>query len=155
VEDEGYQKFNRPVIEAILTRPAPLDILDFGCGDGPVIPHMLQGSGYNIELYDPFFRPDESVLEKEYDVVTLVEVAEHLYYPQKEFTRIKKMLKPGGRLIAMTELFRDHMNFGDWYYRKDPTHVCLYSERTMNWLKNHLGFTSVTTVLPRLILFMN
>jgi SAM-dependent methyltransferase len=155
VEDEGYQKFNRPVIDLIRRRPPPLDILDFGCGNGPVIPHIFQNSGHNIALYDPFFRPDESVLEKKYDVVTLVEVAEHLYYPQKEFTRIKKMLKPGGRLIAMTELFRDHMNFGDWYYRKDPTHVCLYSERTMSWLKDHLGFASVRIELPRLILFTN
>jgi hypothetical protein len=155
VEDEGYQKFNRPVVDSIRRKPPPLDILDFGCGDGPVIPHMLQGSGYNIEIYDPFFRPDDSVLKREYDVVTLVEVAEHLYYPQKEFTRIKKMLRPGGRLIAMTELFKDHMNFGEWYYRKDPTHVCLYSERTMNWLKDRLGFSSVTVEFSRLILFTN
>ena len=153
VEDERYQKFNQPVIDLIRKRAAPLDILDFGCSDGPVIPHMLKGSGYNIEVYDPYFRPEESVLERVYDIVTVIEVAEHIYYPQKEFTRIKKMLNPGGQMIVMTELFKESMNFGDWYYRKDPTHVCFFSERTMNWLKDRLGFSSMTVDYQRLTLF--
>lgn len=152
-EDPGYQKFTMPVIDVIRRRPPPLDVLDFGCGDGPVIPHILKGTGYNVAIYDPFFRPDRSVLEKKYDAIAVVEVAEHLYDPQNVFSDLHSKLRKNGELIVMTELFQAQMEFGGWYYRKDPTHVCLYSGRTMQWIAQHFGFSHVDILSNRLSVF--
>lgn len=152
-EDPGYQKFTMPVIDAIRRRPPPLEVLDFGCGDGPVIPHVLKDSGYKVAVYDPFFRPDRAVLERKYDAIAVVEVAEHLYDPQNVFSDLRLKLKKGGELIVMTELFQSEMEFGGWYYRKDPTHVCLYSPQTMKWMAKHFGFSHVDILSNRLSVF--
>ena len=152
-EDPGYQKFTMPVIDLIRRRPPPLEVLDFGCGDGPVIPHLLKDSGYNVAVYDPFFRPDATVLARKFDIIAAVEVAEHLYDPQKVFSELRAKLKKGGELIVMTELFQSNTEFGSWYYRKDPTHVCLYSQATMNWVAEHIGFSHVGILSNRLCVF--
>ena len=31
----------------------------------------------------------------------------------------------------MTNFYNDSIDFEDWYYRKDPTHVVFYTEQTL------------------------
>ena len=34
----------------------------------------------------------------------------------------------------MTRLVPDHEPFAQWYYKRDPTHVCFFSRTTFEWL---------------------
>ena len=52
----------------------------------------------------------------------------------------------------MTYLYHDDINFDAWYYKNDPTHVFIYRAETIEWIKNHFGFSSVT-IDHRLITF--
>ena len=104
--------------------------LDFGCGPGPALADMLIQEGFKVSLYDPFFYPGEDVLTKQYDFITCTETAEHFHDPYKEFNILDDLLKPGGWLGVMTSFLTSDEMFENWYYRRDPTHVTFYCEKT-------------------------
>ena len=83
-----------------------------------------------MDLYDPYFFPEKSHLDKKYQFITCTEAAEHFYNPYEEFNTIDGLLEKEGWLGVMTNFFDESINFKDWYYRKDPTHVVFYTEET-------------------------
>jgi 2-polyprenyl-3-methyl-5-hydroxy-6-metoxy-1,4-benzoquinol methylase len=114
---------------------------------------MLRERGYAVNVYDPIYWPDKSVLQKTYDFIVASEVAEHFHNPLAEFQKLHGLLNKGGALVLMTLLVTNKIDFEAWYYRKDPTHVVFYSEKTLNWIKENLGFTSIESDSTRLIVF--
>ncbi|MBN1939676.1 MAG: class I SAM-dependent methyltransferase [Candidatus Aminicenantes bacterium] len=143
VDDPGYQRFVSPIVTAVL-RDYGTDHsgLDFGAGPGPVISKLLSDRGFRIVPYDPFFHDRPELLEDTYDYIVCCEVIEHLYSPGEEFLRLKRLLKPGGRLYCMTNLYKQGMDFKSWTYIRDPTHVFIYQAETMDWIKKKYGFSS-------------
>lgn len=153
IEDKGYQKFVSPIVNSILRDFNPNDAgLDFGAGTGPVISKMLSDSGFQIVQYDPFFHNYPDLLTRKYNYIACCEVIEHFHDPEKEFILLKELLAPGGRLYCMTDIYRDTIDFGKWYYINDPTHVFIYQEETFTWIKETLGFKNVV-VEGRLVVF--
>ena len=145
VHDPGYQAFVAPIVDAVLRDYDPDAIgLDYGCGTGPVITKLLRDAGYRINLYDPFFADYEKNLELPYDYIVCCEVAEHFHYPAEEFRRLYSLLKTGGSLYLKTVLYSDDIDFDTWYYKNDPTHVFFYREATLEWIKEHLGFSRLS-----------
>lgn len=154
VLDPGYQKFVTPLFESIKIKVKPEKRgLDFGAGTGPVLTKLLRDSGYEVELYDPFFHPNRSALEKTYDFVFASEVVEHFYYPRKDFSLLGSLLLPAGFLFLMTLIMTEETPRESWFYLKDPTHVCTYSIKTFEWMKNHYGFSKLEVLEPRVVIF--
>ncbi len=155
VEDINYQKFVSPITAAIQRDFTKEDTgLDFGAGTGPVISKVLQDNKFQIAQYDPFFHKHLNLLKSTYNYIACCEVMEHFYHPKKEFNLLKNLLKPNGNLYCMTVLFDDTLNFHDWYYKNDPTHVFIYHHKTIQWIKENIGF-SKATINERLITFFN
>jgi cyclopropane fatty-acyl-phospholipid synthase-like methyltransferase len=143
IAHEGYRKFVAPLYELIKSKLLPKSsALDFGCGNASTLAHLLQQDGHAISLYDPFFYPDTEVLEQQYDLVYAVEVIEHFFEPSQEFAHLKELLKPGAALAVMTFFYSSDIDFESWVYRNDPTHVCFYSEQTMQWIKRRYQFSA-------------
>jgi 2-polyprenyl-3-methyl-5-hydroxy-6-metoxy-1,4-benzoquinol methylase len=135
MENEGYVQFLKPVVsEANKHLPPRARVLDFGCGPGPVLAELLQMDGFKTFRYDPFFYPHGLENLPPLDAVTCTEAAEHFFNPQKEFNTIFSLLKPEGALILMTEIYPEGTILQDWYYTKDPSHVCFYSDSTLSWI---------------------
>jgi 2-polyprenyl-3-methyl-5-hydroxy-6-metoxy-1,4-benzoquinol methylase len=138
--DQDYvrflQQFTSPLLQLL---PAASHGLDFGCGPGPTLSFLLAEAGHRVEIYDPFYFPDESLLAGIYDFVSCTEVVEHFHRPLAEFKRLWGLLKPGGVLGIMTHMWDDITEFGSWHYPRDPTHVCIYSRHSFEWLAGHLG----------------
>lgn len=144
VNDARYRQFVSPITHAILHSFTPEHSgLDFGAGTGPVISTVLQEEGYQIHQYDPFFHNDPTLLKKQYDYIACCEVMEHFHHPDKEFHLLKRLLNPGGSLFCMTHLYHPDVSFDNWYYKNDPTHVFLYQETTMLWIRKAFGFSNV------------
>ena len=114
--------------------------LDYGSGPGPALPVMMEEKGFIMHTYDPFFAPLPHALEKRYDFVTCTEVVEHFHHPRAEFARFVLLLGEGGYLGVMTEMPGDDSTFPDWYYHRDPTHVCFYKKETFEWIAQWLGW---------------
>ena len=155
VNDPRYQKFTSPISDYILQHFQTGDKgLDFGSGTGPVISEVLRKYKYNVQQYDPFFANNPALLEQEYNYIFACEVVEHFHDPKKEFQRLKTMLKPGGALILMTLLYSENISFDDWHYRKDPTHVFIYTEFTFNYIRNLFSFKDLK-IQDRLVILNN
>jgi hypothetical protein len=81
-------------------------------------------------------------------------VIEHFYHPKKEFEMLKGMLKDGGKLYLMTDIYDESIDFASWYYKNDPTHVFLYHKDAFEYIREKFEFKSVK-VKGRLIVFSN
>ena len=141
VSDVNYRAFLRRLTRPLLEKLAPASYgLDFGCGPGPALAEMLSEAGHAMEIYDPFFANDEDLLEEQYDFVTCTEVVEHFHAPGEEFEKFELLLRPGGWLGIMTTWLTDDIDFSQWHYRRDPTHVCFYHPDTFNVWAQRVGW---------------
>lgn len=135
VDDPRYRRFLSRLADPLLARLAPDSHgLDFGCGPGPALAHMLREAGQRVTVYDPLFFPNEVALEGRYDFIVLSEVAEHLHDPAGVFERLFGLLRPHGILAVMTGFPPPISAFATWHYRRDPTHVVFYQPSTLRWL---------------------
>jgi len=114
--------------------------LDFGSGPGPTLSVMFEERGFPMQIYDPFFAPDASVLHRQFDFVSCSETAEHFFDPAAEFARFDRLLRPGGWLAIMTMMTPARSQFRQWHYPRDPTHVCFYGLDTMRWIAQQYGW---------------
>ena len=153
VHDPGYQNFVRPLVDWISTRvqktldlpwPSQACGLDFGCGPGPIMSYLLERQGYQMVPYDPFFADYPEHLNRTYDFVVACEVVEHFYEPLVSWSKMVYCLGAKSPLFIKTFLCTESIDFSQWSYRKDPTHVCFYSPVTIHWLQKYFGFSSVT-----------
>ncbi len=139
-EDARYRRFLDQLARPLLSRLDPgMDGLDYGCGPGPTLSVMLEGAGMRMQLYDPHFAADPSVLDRRYDFVTCSEVAEHFYEPARDWAQMVDLVRPGGWLGIMTRLVDPRTPFDRWYYKNDPTHVSFYSSSTIAWVGTRFG----------------
>lgn len=153
VNDIGYQNFTAPVTQFVIQNQKQNDKgLDFGSGTGPVISKMLLDKGFTIAKYDLYFEPIEERLNTKYDYIVCSEVWEHFQQPEKELIQLTKMLNANGRLIVMTLLYADAINFETWHYRLDVTHVLIYRKKTMEFIASKFNL-ELELMTDRLIVF--
>ena len=133
--DVGYVKFLNQII-------TPLEINlsnganghDFGCGPNPVLAKLLVKKKFQMNFYDPFFFPDQAVFKFKYDFVTCTEVLEHVYDLESTVDMILSLLKPKGIFGFMTSLYNPKIDFKNWTYRRDDTHVHFFQKETLEYL---------------------
>ncbi|WP_373059061.1 class I SAM-dependent methyltransferase [Zunongwangia sp. H14] len=144
VSDPNYIRFTAPLTNAVLKDfPKEAVGLDYGCGTGPVIANQLKSRNYHVALYDYFFKNDKDLLKKKYDFIICSEVMEHFHYPAAEFRELSSMLNPGGKLYCKTSLYSDAVDFENWYYKNDNTHVIFYAEESLKWIQENHDFNCV------------
>jgi hypothetical protein len=133
--DAGYRRFLSRIADPLTDKiSSNSQGLDFGCGPGPTLSIMLEEAGHTMELYDIYYHPEASVLEKTYDFMTATEVIEHLYHPDKVWQQWLNLVKPKGWIGLMTKLVIDVDAFAGWHYKNDPTHVVFFSRQTFQFL---------------------
>lgn len=112
-----------------LRSPSGLEILDVGCGAGNMIHHLsryghvrgieidprpvkiAQSRGYDVRQADaakgiPF-------TDATFDLVTALDVIEHVEDDAAVLTQARRVLKPGGRLLVSTPAFRWLWSYND------------------------------------------
>lgn len=120
-------------------------ILDYGCGPSQA---LLLELGRRIDCkttaYDPYYFPLVVSKVDPFDAIFSTEVFEHLYNPLQSIQEVLSLLKVGGVLTIMTELYpEDPKDFQNWYYAKDPTHVVFYSMKTLTYLQETFHLQSL------------
>ena len=94
-----------------------------------------------MDIYDPFFFKDDVIFSKKYDFITCTEAIEHFFEPAKELKRLDSILVKEGFLGLMTTFLTDEKDFGQWYYRKDPTHVAFYQPKTFEVIASMMDWS--------------
>ncbi len=149
--EPGYRAYLGTFIDAALKPflPDGARILDFGSGPVPALGAILGQQGYRVRSWDPFFSPESSWEEEEWDAVILHEVAEHLHRPAQTFRKIASHIAPDG-IIALRTRFRPgtRAELESWWYRSDMTHVGFYSPRSFAVLAARIGFSLALCAAP-------
>lgn len=144
-DDEGYLDFLRRATDMLVPLlPSGADGLDFGCGPGPAMQHILEPLGFKVENYDPYYYPNAELLNRKYHFIISTEVFEHLYTPAEVIEQLRAMLQPGTLLAVMTEMVNEPATvdqFEKWWYHSDPTHVSFFSARTFGWIAQQYHWT--------------
>ncbi|BCX19562.1 MAG: hypothetical protein KatS3mg117_3244 [Geminicoccaceae bacterium] len=170
--EEAHHRLLLPIIRSLLPEGASLSILDVGCGTGFVaaalaeLGHSVTGidtaedgiaiarkavSG-NVRFEVASAYDDWSKLKPErgWDVVTAVEVIEHLYSPQRFLHNAYHALKPGGCIIITTpyhgymkNLALALLNAWDRHFHvhHEGGHIKFFSRRTLAAMLENSGFT--------------
>ena len=134
-EDPRYRAFLSQLFDPVKKRLSKNSKgLDFGSGPGPTLSVMFEEAGHQMTLYDRFYAFEPAVFKKSYDFITSSETVEHIQSPKSELDQIWSCLKPNGILGIMTQFVPSTIEFGSWYYKNDPTHVCFFERQTFHWL---------------------
>ncbi|MEA1883711.1 MAG: class I SAM-dependent methyltransferase [Thermotogota bacterium] len=157
IENTGYVKMFQTFIDnALQPKFAAADtILDYGSGPNPVFAQIMRRQGKAVDIYDPYFSPSIEYLHRQYDMITLTEVIEHIQYPIENLKPLKDCLTPNGLLAIMTRIHPGINQFEKWWYRKDNTHISFYSLKTAQVLATALGMSITKTDGERFFCLQN
>ncbi|MCB0363552.1 MAG: class I SAM-dependent methyltransferase [Bdellovibrionales bacterium] len=136
-----YRKYLQKMVEPIVDRQdqSKSRVLDYGCGPTRGIWHHW-GNDFQVDSYDPLFFPCEFYVDHVYDFILCSEAAEHFYRPHLEWSKMAKLLKSGGWIILRTAYSPQRSeDFENWYYHRDPTHVCFYSPQSVDWIRKNFS----------------
>lgn len=146
------------------------DILDYGGGSG-IFTAMFCLAGFHCRQYDPFCRfpflePERAygdvteIPPTAFDLVTALEVFEHLVDPAETIRRLAAFLRPHGTVAISTGLYNRQKHGPEWPYlsRQSGQHVTFYTQQSLTVLGKIAGLTTVC-LFPSdegfLILFTN
>lgn len=97
--------------------------------------------------------PGKRPLQPPYDVVLSNECFEHFHCPMRDIDRICTLLRPGGCLAIMTELWSDVDQFANWTYTRDKPHVSFFHASTLHFLEQRYPLKLCWLYQRRLALF--
>ncbi|MFH0884927.1 MAG: class I SAM-dependent methyltransferase [Candidatus Micrarchaeota archaeon] len=153
-----------PVYRVLANRSLPKPkgkpkLLDIGCGDGKFL-CIAKRIGYEVSGVEPFgFNPDISKRdgfkiwnsafhvvnfpEGYFDIVTMNHVLEHVDSPSEVFLDLRRVTKPGGKVIIATpnaEAFGKRCYKKFWYHLDTPRHLHLFKLENIRKYGERNGF---------------
>jgi 2-polyprenyl-3-methyl-5-hydroxy-6-metoxy-1,4-benzoquinol methylase len=130
-----------------------LRCLDFGAGNGGLVRYLNEHTQVNAEGFEDGSiaqqargmglpnRSSADDLGGDYDVVTAIEVIEHVIDPLAELRRIRSLLRPGGLLLLTTGNAAPHAaNLAAWSYVIPEIHVSFFEPSTLRLALERSGF---------------
>jgi SAM-dependent methyltransferase len=130
--------------------------LDFGCGTGSLVKFLSPrweavgfdaGAGVTFALANGVSvigQDDLSAMAGTFDVVSSVEVLEHIVDPLPLLQQIYSLLKPGGIFIFTTGNSRPYLDtIAAWPYVVPEIHVSFFSDRTSEMALKRVGFETI------------
>ena len=150
----------RGIVRAVtrLAGREPLKWLDYGCGLGGLVRYARARGVVDVHGYDDGFSArwmrDHSIpsltadelgeLSGTFDVITAIEVIEHLTDPVGAMTHIASLLKPGGHFFLTTGNAEPHRSHLDrWSYVHPDVHIAYFEPRTLAAVYERAGLEPV------------
>lgn len=167
-EHADYYQQSRPEMLAFLPSD-PKRLIDIGCGNGlfgaavkvrfpgcetwgveMVSDAAAVASTRNDRVLNISFENPVEMPSAYFDVVTMNDVLEHMTWPEPALANVKRILRPGGRLVLSLPNVRYYLNVrdlvfkNDWEYVDagvlDRTHFRFYTARSATRLLQQNGF---------------
>lgn len=115
--------------------------LDYGCGNGLLV-RSAEKAGMHMVGYDPYNKA-YSVKPglRQFHVVSLLEVIEHLSFPFAEIAHVHALLQDGGKVMIESS-FSNTMKSpkDDAYVNPDIGHCTIFSHSGLDCMMNDHGF---------------
>ncbi len=159
-EEEGYNKLNfKKIITNLEKYVNGGKILDVGCASGSFLSLLGKDwdkhgldisyyiSKYARESHDFKILTGELInlpyAENSFDVVTFLDVLDHMRSPLENLRAASRLLKKGGLLTITcgdTDAFFAKLMGKRWYLYIPPTHLFFFSKNTLIRILNDMGF---------------
>lgn len=156
--DQGHINFLKPALlcayEALVDKKT-CSLLDFGCGPFSQLKVMNTKRHIRIDEFDLNFKNDQKVFSNKYDLIVLTEVIEHLKNPLQVFNQLKVMLNPSSAILVQTSLWHEDIDFKNWHYIRDPTHIAFYSHKSFEYLCKTLQLQNKKSRFKNITLITN
>lgn len=154
-----------------LALPTTIDILDIGCGTGAMLDRLHEFGNVTGADFSPqalaycrergerngreyrLVRADVRSLpfaDNSFDIVTAMDIIEHIDRDKDAMSEILRVLKPGGRLLATVPAYMALWSEHDHalhHHRRYTAHGFRDLARRAGFVIDHLSYT-VTTLLP-------
>jgi len=157
-ESLGYVKMFEDLIEEFVMpyKASIRSALDFGCGEGEVLPILLERTSIDCDRYDLFYFPKKVYEGKKYDLILSTEVFEHLSNPLEVLKKLLLHVEKNGYILLMSAFHPDNDNeFFKWWYIRDVTHIGFFNINTFEYIADKLGLVIVKHNFKNIILFQN
>jgi SAM-dependent methyltransferase len=140
-------------------------VLDVGCGRGDALV-ALRDRGWQVRGVD--FDPDsvavararglpvdigslpsQGYADESFDVVTMSHSLEHLPDPAGVLSEVRRILRPGGRLVVVTPNAASwlHQRYGaDWQPLEPPRHLQIFTPHALSDLARRAGLVEIEVV---------
>lgn len=143
------------VVETLMDHRKPLRWLDYGCGTGGLVRYARERRGHDAVGFEPspfaarlpqhgvpLIAGDElSDAAGIFDVVTAIEVIEHVLDPMDELRRMRALLRPGGLLFMTTGNAAPYAErLRKWRYVIPEIHLSYFEPRTLERALDQAGF---------------
>lgn len=134
--------------------PADARLLDFG-GDEGILAQLLIDSGWDAWTHDPNVQfpalathrtlDAATIGESSVDVITCLEVFEHLLDPVETGTHLRRWLRSSGTLVISTGLYDSGVHGRDWDYLSTEAgqHITFWSRHGLRMFAERFGFASI------------
>lgn len=124
--------------------------LDYGGGQG-LLAQLMQNHGWNSTSYDPFASPSNTkALDTRYDLLTAIEVLEHVQNLDLLRHILQRNLAPDGLLVFTTLLSDQRIIPGErlswWYASPRNGHISLFSQKSLSHFLLSAGFAGYVSL---------
>jgi len=134
-------------------------ILDFGAGTGDFV-KLLTNDGHQVDgcelslgarteahrKYGYEFFASLKNISNQYDMITAIEVIEHLRQPWQELEILSTLLKPGGKLYITTPNLNGllgRLKKANWRDAQKPFHLILFNFSSLKKMLEQSGFEDI------------
>lgn len=153
-QDLGYHNYLLHISQEILPHLVTNGRgLDFGCGATKILGSFFEQSGHNVDSFDLYYYPDQTIWDKKYDFMILSEVIEHLGEPRDVMKRLSALLNSNGKVFIKTKIYPAKSQFPNWFYKRDITHVQFFNQKSFEVLAQLMNLSGPTKIGDDLFLF--
>jgi SAM-dependent methyltransferase len=165
----GIEHIYSAIVKNLATRLFPSRLLDVGCAMGHFMAYARDygwnPSGVECSTFAAAYGRTRFGLdikaacdlrearfpEAEFDACVLIEVAEHLPYPNQTFTEVFRVLKPGGTVYVTTPnwgSFHSLLQREEWGAVIPTGHLYYFKPASIAHLLGSIGFTEILDLTP-------
>lgn len=162
----GVQRAEARLKAMFLDDLPPSRLLDVGCGDGRFL-HRMRGLGWDVCGVDFDAKAIELVRQRHgldvragelashcfpeatFDALTMSHVIEHVFDPVALLNEARRILKPGGRLVATTPNNRSlgrQIFQTSWFGMDPPRHIQLFAPKCLAECARRAGFENIQAI---------
>ena len=139
----GRAKACADSVAFLFPQAKPLPVIDYGGGHGFFERELRERGFADVATYDPYFGSSQTLLDRDYAIVTSFEVIEHAINPLVTLKGLTELAGEDGVIFFATHLVPDdieQIGLSWWYVNPRVGHMTLYSKKALDIAFGHSGF---------------